>query len=561
MQCVHLATSLLWTLWWALLPSRLMPLVVRNIVLKLDEPEEILLERVASRLGLSVSEIVHHAVLKRSLDARKRDDINFVYTVELSLDGGMANEDRCIHRRHGRGVERITPKPVSMPKPGKAPLAGRPTIVGFGPAGMFAALRLAEMGYCPIVLERGKPVRSRHKDIMQTFYRERQFNPESNLLYGEGGAGTYSDGKVYTRVSNPAVREVLAMFVRFGADPDLLIDAKPHIGSDRLPTICGHIREHIERCGGEIRFESRLDELGIDDGRICNVTVNGAAEPCGPVLFGIGHSARDTFEMLQRVGVKLESRPFQFGVRIEHPQSMVNRWQYGAHAEHSRLPTADYQLVAKGAAGSCGDVYSFCMCPGGMILPTNECAGLVSTNGASRASRAGEFANSGFVVTLDPATFGNDPLAGLDFQRQWERKAFEATGGSYEVPAQRCADFLSGKASDGQLRTSYPLGGKWCAMGEVLPGVILDALKKALPILDKKMPGFAGAEGIITAPESRASAPVRIARDHQTRESTAVAGLFPIGEGAGYAGGIVSAAIDGIRSADQIIKRYRPEQP
>lgn len=538
-----------------------MPLIVRNITLRIDEPEEILLERVASRLGVPETGILHHAVLKRSLDARKRDDIHFVYTLELALAGGADDEDRCIRRRHGRGIERITPRPTGMPEPGDSPLENRPMVVGFGPAGMFAALRLAEMGYCPIVLERGRAVRARHKDIMQTFYRERQFNPESNLLYGEGGAGTYSDGKVYTRVSNPAVREVLAMFVRFGANPDLLIDAKPHIGSDRLPTICRHIREHIERLGGEVRFESRLDDVGIDDGVINRVTISGSEESCGPVLLGIGHSARDTFAMLKRVGVLLESRPFQFGVRIEHPQAMVNRWQYGAQAENPRLPVADYHLVAKGAAGSCGDVYSFCMCPGGMILPTNECAGLVATNGASRASRSGEFANSGFVVTLDPAAFGNDPLAGLDFQRKWERAAFDATGGSYEVPAQRCADFLSGRSSDGQLRTSYPLGGKWCAMSDVLPDVILEALRKALPILDRKMPGFAGKEGLITAPESRASAPVRIARDHETRQSLAVKELYPIGEGAGYAGGIVSAAIDGIRSADEIIKRFRPVKP
>ncbi len=537
-----------------------MPIVARNIVLKLDEPEEILLERVGARLGVSASDILHHAVLKRSLDARKHDDINFVYTVELTLVGGKMAEDRSIKRRHGRGVERIVPKPPIAPDFGDKPLRHRPVIVGFGPAGMFAAVRLAELGYCPIVLERGRPVRARHKDIMQKFYRERQFNPESNLLYGEGGAGTYSDGKVYTRVTDPAVREVLAIFVRFGANPDLLIDAKPHIGSDRLPTICRRIREHIEACGGEVRFESRLDELSVCDGQVQSVTMNGVSEPCGPVLLGIGHSARDTFEMLQRVGVRLESRPFQFGVRIEHPQAMVNRWQYGAQAESPRLPTADYQLVAKGAAGACGDVYSFCMCPGGMILPTNECDGLVATNGASRASRSGEFANSGFVVTLDPATFGNDPLAGLDFQRKWERMAFEATGGSYEVPSQRCADFLFGKASDGQLRTSYPLGGQWCSMGDVLPDVILHALQRALPILDRKMPGFSGAEGLITAPESRASAPVRIVRDRQSRQSLSAADLYPIGEGAGYAGGIVSAAIDGIRSADAIVKRFRPIQ-
>ncbi|NOX58482.1 MAG: FAD-dependent oxidoreductase, partial [Planctomycetes bacterium] len=481
-----------------------MPIVVRNISLQLGEPEELVLDRVVSRLGITAADVRHHAIVRRSLDARKHDDIHFVYSVELTLAGGVAAEDQCIRRRRNRNIERIVQKPVKVVDPGTAGLSHRPVIVGFGPAGMFAALRLAELGYCPIVLERGKSVRQRHKDIMQTFYRDRRFNPESNLLYGEGGAGTYSDGKVYTRVSDPAVREVLATFVRFGASPDLLIDAKPHIGSDRLPTICSHMQEHIKRCGGEVRFESRLDDLQIDDGTLSRVIVNGEGEACGPVLLAIGHSARDTYAMLQKRHVELEARPFQFGVRIEHPQSMVNRWQYGDHAAHPCLPTADYQVNAKGAAGGKNDVFSFCMCPGGVILPTNESEGLIATNGASRASRGGEFANSGFVVTLDPKMFGSDPLAGLDFQREWESKAFAATDGSYSVPAQRCEDFMGDTHSNGELKTSYPLGGKWCSISQLLPDSVAKALKVALPMLDRKMPGFAGLEGIITAPESRA---------------------------------------------------------
>ncbi len=534
-----------------------MAVVVRNIKLSLEEPEEVVLTRAASRLRVPPEAIRAHAVVRRSLDARDHAELHFVYTVELALADGTAAEERCVRRARGRNVEMITLRAQASLEPGHEPLPHRPVVIGFGPAGMFAALLLAEYGYEPLVLERGRDVRRRHKDILQTFYREGIFNPESNLLYGEGGAGTYSDGKVYTRVNDPAVRRVLAILCRFGADPAVLVDAKPHIGSDRLPTICRRIRTHIERLGGEVRFEARVDDFDVSDTGLSGLVVAGERIAVGPVLLGIGHSARDTYARLSARGMALAARPFQLGVRIEHPQEMVDRWQYGAAADHPRLPPADYQLVAKDAAGQGRDLFSFCMCPGGTILPTNESAGLIATNGASNATRSGRFANSGFVITIDPAQVGGDPLGGLAYQRRWEEAAFQASG-SYKVPAQRCSDFLAGRASDGVLETSYPLGGTWCRIEAILPANLVEALKRGLPALGRKLTGFAGPEAIITAPESRASTPVRIVRDAQTRESVSTRNLFPIGEGAGYAGGIVSAAIDGMRTAERLIRTYRP---
>ena len=535
-----------------------MAIVLRNVRMGLDEPEEVLPDIVARRLRMPREALQSYALVRRGLDARDHEDIHFICTVEVALAGGQTAEDRCLRRLHGRNVGIIRTKVTEPLEPGGEGLEHRPVVVGFGPAGMFAALLLAERGYCPIVLERGRDVRRRHRDILHTFYREGVFNPESNLLYGEGGAGTYSDGKVYTRVGDPAVRAVLAMLVRFGARPDILIDSKPHIGSDRLPTICRRIREHIEQLGGEVRFETRVDDFAVAAGQLSGLIVNEAPMAVGPVLLGIGHSARDTFARLAACGVRIDAKPFQIGVRIEHPQSLVDGWQYGAAADHPRLPPADYQLVAKGAAGKCGDLFSFCMCPGGTILPTNESPELIATNGASRASRGGSFANSGFVITVDPRTLADNPLAGLEYQRKWERLAFEATGGGYEVPAQRCSDFLAGRSSEGTLETSYPFGGRWCAIADLLPADIVTALRNGLPMLGRRLPSFAGDEGIITAPETRASAPVRITRDAQSRQSVSAANLYPIGEGAGYAGGIVSAAIDGMKSAEMIIRQYRP---
>ncbi|MCH7814282.1 MAG: FAD-dependent oxidoreductase, partial [Planctomycetes bacterium] len=463
-----------------------------------------------------------------------------------------------LQRTRSPQVTGLTRPPIPDPQPGTRPLHHPPAVIGFGPAGIFAALMLAELGYKPIVYERGRDVSRRHYDVLKKYYRDGVFDPTSNLLFGEGGAGTYSDGKLYTRISDPLVNQVLRRLHEFGADANILVDAKPHIGSDKLPTICRRIRQHIERLGGQVCFESLLTDLRIESGRLTAIQINEEWIPAGPVVLAIGHSARDTVRMLAERGVQIVAKPFQMGVRIEHPQSMVDRWQYGCLAGHSRLPPAEYQLVARSAAGELGDLFSFCMCPGGIVLPSNESAGQVSTNGASGSKRNSAYGNGGLVITVAPELFGNDPLAGLVYQERWERAAFELTGQTYRVPAQRAADFLEGKASDGRLETSFPLGAQWARIREVIPQPVAEALRRGLGMLGKRMPGFAGKEAILMAPETRASGPVRVVRDGQTREATRTKNLYPVGEGAGYAGGIVSSAVDGIKTAQVIVKTYAP---
>lgn len=554
-----------------------MPFLVRNIRLGLDDPEDALVDAVADRLNVPRAAIRSYAVVRRSVDARKKD-VHFSYQVEVALDESEQKQRerlKQLNTSEAVWIERKTPESIQY---GTTPLRHRPVVIGFGPGGMLAALRLAEHGYRPIVLERGRAVRRRHRDILQRFYRDHEFDDSSNLLFGEGGAGTYSDGKLYTRVNDALCRQVLEAFYHHGADPDILVDTRPHIGSDRLPTICTRLREHIEKLGGEVRFESRVDDLRIDEGKLTAIRVASADAKRQPewleadaVLLAIGHSARDTIRLLHERGVRISPKPFQIGVRIEHPQVMVDRWQYGAAAGHRRLGAAEYHLVAKGVAGEAGDMFSFCMCPGGQILPTNESHGLVATNGASRATRKSPFANSGLVITIDPRTLADSvanpsspaddarlALEAVEYQTMWERKAFEATKATYQVPAQRAADFLASRASDGTLETSYPLGGMWTHMADVIPSMVVQSLRQALPILDRKFPGFAGPDAIITGPETRASAPVRILRDPITRQAVETAQLYPVGEGAGYAGGIISAAVDGIKSAEAIMTAYAP---
>jgi len=535
-----------------------MPMLIRDLVLQPGEPEEMLRERAARRLGLPADAIRAYAVVRRAIDARRQDRVAQVFNVELALKEGVKAERRAAARRHRPDVQMLLVKARPPVVQGASPLRHRPVVVGFGPAGMFAALALARQGYSPIVLERGRDVRTRHRDVMQRFYREHDFDPESNLLFGEGGAGAYSDGKLYTRVNDPLVQEVLAIFFQHGAKPDILIDGRPHVGSDKLPGICRNIRVAIEAAGGEVRFGQRVDDVEITDGSVTAVQVGGERVATDALILCIGHSARDTVRMLARHGVRIEAKPFQFGVRVEHPQKLVDQWQYGAACGRMPLPPADYHLVARGAAGAMGDVFSFCMCPGGIILPTNESHGLIATNGASRASRGGPLANSGLVVTVPPEAFGNDPLAGLAYVEGWERAAFELTGRTYEVPAQRGPDFIAGRMSDGELVTSYPLGGRWADLRRVMPEFVGPAIGRALHMLDERHPGFAGPEMLVTGPESRASAPIRIPRHDDTRESINVSGLYPVGEGAGYAGGIISAAVDGIRTAEAVVARFAP---
>jgi len=553
-----------------------MPLLVRNVSLRWDEPEEMLGQRLAKVLHLPPKAIRSYGIVRRAIDARDHADIRRVYHVEVAVD---ADEQRVLRRGRANQVSLLRPEaegPVDV-SPGTRKLDHPPVVIGTGPAGLFAALLLAEGGYRPLVVERGQDVPARHK-ALHLYYTQGKFDPENNLLFGIGGAGTYSDGKLYSRTHDPRNALVLRELVRFGADPDILIDAKPHVGSDKLPGICRRMVEHVRQLGGEVRYGAKVVDFEVKEGSEKGSGVRGqglerqiaalvletgehiAAEVC---VLATGHSARDTYRMLAARGVALRAKPFQMGVRIEHPQALVNRNQFGEAA--ALLPAADYFLVAKNAAGYCDpsasrcgpDVFSFCMCPGGQILPSNESPNEICTNGASTSRRNSPYANSGLVVTILPEEFDNDALAGVAYQRRWERLGYELSR-SYAVPAQRADDFLAGRASVDPVQTSYPLGSKSVELRAMLPPIAWRALERALPMLERMIRGYAGPEGVIAAPETRASSPIRIPRDEQTRQSVSIEGLYPVGEGAGYAGGIVSSAADGLKSAEVIIRHFAP---
>jgi uncharacterized FAD-dependent dehydrogenase len=502
-----------------------------------------------------------------------------VYHVEVALDG---DEKKIAQRGKPNQVALLARTDGVRVDPGKGRLEHRPVVVGTGPAGLFAALLLAESGYRPVVLERGQDVPQRHK-ALHLYYTQGKFDPENNLLFGIGGAGTYSDGKLYSRTHDPRNAWVLEQLVRFGGDPDIAVNAKPHLGSDKLPGVCRRIIEHIRERGGDVRYGAKVVDLETGEGdsrwqgrpgradgsaraglpgHIEAIRLeSGERIECSVCILGVGHSARDTLRMLHGRGVAMQAKPFQMGVRIEHPQEMINRRQFGKNAAALGLGAADYMLVAKNAAGVCvecgPDMFSFCMCPGGTILPSNESPNEICTNGASTSRRDSPHANSGLVVTVMPTEFGNDPLAGVAYQQKWERLAYELSG-SYAVPAQRAHDYLAKRVTGGDPKVSYPLGSKSVELRAMLPGIVASALDRGLPMLDRMVPGYASKEGVITAPETRASSPVRIPRDETSRESVSVGGLYPVGEGAGYAGGIVSSAADGLKSAEVVISRFAP---
>jgi hypothetical protein len=545
-----------------------MPLIVRNLTLGLEEPEEKLRREIARVLEVPPRAIRTFGVVRRAIDARDHTDIRRIYHVEVAVDGdekklakrGRPGQVAVLERADGVRVE-----------PGRGRLEHRPVVIGTGPAGLYAALLLAENGYRPLVLERGQDVPHRHK-ALHLYYTQGKFDPENNLLFGVGGAGTYSDGKLYSRTHDPRNAWVLEQLVKFGGDPDIAVNAKPHLGSDKLPGICRRMVEYIRERGGEVRYGAKVVDVLVGDGsgygvqgsgqRVRGVVLeSGEQIECSVCLLGIGHSARDTLRMLHARGVAMQAKPFQMGVRIEHPQELINRRQFGKDAARLGLGAADYMLVAKNAAGVCvecgPDMFSFCMCPGGTILPSNESAGEICTNGASTSRRDTPYANSGLVVTVMPTEFGNDPLKGIEYQRKWERLAYELSG-SYAVPAQRATDYLAKRVTDGDPGTSYPLGTKSVDLRAMLPGIVVNALERGLPMLERMVPGYASKEGVITAPETRASSPVRVPREDATRESVTVGGLYPVGEGAGYAGGIVSSATDGLKSAEVVISRFAP---
>jgi uncharacterized FAD-dependent dehydrogenase len=515
--------------------------------LDLDHPDGALRRAAASTLRIKPAGITDLTVVRRGYDARGAK-VRFVYTVDVQLTA--AAEARADRKRLREAPDETHRYPLHRTEPP----AVRPVVIGTGPCGIFAGLGLAEMGFKPLLIERGKPVRARAADVWR-FWRERSFDPKSNVQFGEGGAGTFSDGKLYSGVKNRKNRrtKVIETFVQAGAPPEIAWISKPHIGTLRLVSVVRNIRKRIIELGGEVRFETQVVDFDIADGRLTGLTLDdGTRVTASHVVLAVGHSARDTFTTLRDRGVPMERKPLSIGFRIEHPQSLIDRARLGEQAGHPELGAADYKLVHHAANGR--SVYSFCMCPGGQVVAATSEEGRVVTNGMSHYSRAERNANAGLVVEVFPEDFpSDDPLAGVDFQRFWERRAFELGGGSYDAPAQRVGDFLAKRPSTelGAVEPSYTPGIHLTDLNTALPDFAIEALHEAIPALGRKLPGFDDPDALLTAVETRTSSPIRIPRGPDL-QVPGVAGLFPAGEGAGYAGGILSAAVDGLRVADAV---------
>ncbi len=525
---------------------------VTNLRIPIGAAEAELPNRLARTLRVKAGDIRGWRILRKSLDVRDKRDLQFVYTAEVSFAQDEAEIARQAQQAGSAQVALFHEPPFEMPPPGVEPLRHRPVVIGSGPGGLVAAYFLAQQGYRPLVLERGTPVNERIRDVKR-FDQGGEFHPESNYLFGEGGAGTFSDGKLTCRGHGPDVRRVLELFAECKGKPSILYDHRPHLGSNRLPAVVKAIRQRIEQMGGEVRFHCKVEDLVIHEGRLAGLVTSSGTIAVEVAVLATGHSARDVYEMLVRRGVPLVKKPFQIGVRVEHRQETVNRIQYG-HVRHEQtLGNADYTLVAKGAT----DVFTFCMCAGGYIIPSVSQEGLFCTNGMSLSKRDSPYANSGLVVTLPVEEFaGSDVLAGVRLQEIYERKAFEVGRGDYRCPVQRATDFLDNRISRPAPDCSYPRQTVAVDLAELLPPFIVSALRHGLPKFDHIWRGRFLPEAVLVGPEARGSSPVRVVRDDTSRESPGVKGLYPVGEGAGYAGGIVSAAVDGLGTAKAIVARY-----
>ena len=526
---------------------------INELQLPLDHPAEALRQAIIARLGIKDAELLDFSVFKRSYDARKKNsEITFVYII----DADVADEDKVLGRLAEDRNIRVSPDTGYYPV-GQAPegLSERPLVVGFGPCGLFAALTLAQMGFRPIVLERGRDVRSRTKDTW-ALWRKKVLSPESNVQFGEGGAGLFSDGKLYSQIKDPKFygRKVMHEFVRAGAPEEIMFVSKPHIGTFRLTGVVSTMREEIKALGGEVRFDSRVVDFIIEDGRMQGVRMaDGEELRSRYVVLALGHSSRDTFRMLHERGVYIEAKPFAVGFRIEHPQSLIDNARLGKYAGHPELGAADYKLVYHAKNGRA--VYSFCMCPGGTVVAATSEPNRVVTNGMSQYSRNERNANAGIVVGISPEEdFPGGPLAGVELQERLESRAFELGGSDYCAPGQLVGDFIRGRASSafGEVEPSYKPGVRLGDLAPSLPDYVIEAIREALPAFGKQIRGFDRADAVLTGIETRTSSPVRIKRDNESLQSINTRGLYPAGEGAGYAGGILSAGVDGIKVAEAV---------
>ena len=532
-----------------------MSIVVNNIVLNIEESKDLLKSKVAKKIRIKEQDIKSFKILRESLDARKKSSLKFIYAIEITC----LNEEKVVARAKSNDVKLSSDNNENEVKYGDRVLESRPFVVGMGPAGLFAALTLAKNGYNPIVIERGEDVDSRTKAV-NNFWINRKLDNNSNVQFGEGGAGAFSDGKLTTRIKDTRIDYVLNEFVNSGAPKEILYLAKPHIGTDILKDVVKNIRKKIIELGGEVRFNSKLEDINIVDGKVKSVTVNGEDIKCENLILAIGHSARDTYEMLFKKGMKMNTKPFAIGVRVEHPQLMINESQYGEiYANHPRLKAAEYKLTYKTKDNR--GVYSFCMCPGGVVVAASSEEERLVVNGMSYHARDKENANSALVVTVGEKDFGSHPLDGMKFQRHYESLAYKLGGSNYDAPIQTLGDFMNDKASEklGEVNPSITTGFKFALLKDALPNYVVGSIKEAITDFDKKIRGYGRKDAIFTGIETRTSAPLRIERN-EVLQSKNVQGVYPCGEGAGYAGGIMSAAVDGIKCAESIMKKYRPSE-
>ncbi|MDY4191831.1 MAG: hypothetical protein SOX72_06410 [Oscillospiraceae bacterium] len=525
-----------------------MSIIVSNISIGLDEPFEKAAELGMARLGLRASDILESYPVKVSVDARRKERIRLVYAVGYELHCG---EERV---REAPGVSKQSPAGLS-PVLGKEPIPARPVIAGFGPAGMFAALVLSQYGYRPLVLERGASVEKR-VGAVEGFWRGGALDPRTNVQFGEGGAGTFSDGKLTTRIHDPRCGYVMEQMVRFGLPKEAARRAKPHIGTDRLRELVRSLREEVVRRGGEVRFLTQMTDFKADASGRGWVEAEGERLPAPALILAVGHSARDTFRLVMEKGAAVQPKPFSVGVRVEHLQSDIDRGLFGECAGHPALGRGEYQLSHR--EGERG-VYTFCMCPGGVVVPAASEEGGLVTNGMSEYARDGKNANSALVVSVGPEDYGSSPWDGVAFQMELERRAFRMGGGAFCAPAQTAGLFLEGKPglTLGRVEPSYALGTSPCNLEELFPPQVTRMLREGLRRFGRKLPGFAAADTVLTGAETRTSSPLRILRG-DTLEAVGLPGLYPCGEGAGYAGGIVSAAVDGVRAAEAVMARWAP---